>query len=151
MHCFPDCRFIVARRDARRCWAAPSILLLATTKSRLAKCTTGPRLDHCNTGLVRRTLLRTSCLGLIHDVNPSQLSGTSHRSSEVVARSIIARCTIGPRRAYSRSRRSNSVDRRNAPLGLAELGRVDIVNQREALLDARRDTVTHRATIQASD
>ena len=38
---------------------------------------------------------------------------------------VVARCTTGPRRAYSRV-----VDRRDAPLGLAELGRVEyIVNQ----------------------
>ena len=43
---------------------------------------------------------------------------------------FVARCTTGPRRAYSRI---YSVDRRDAPLGLAELGRVDIVNQHTCL------------------
>ena len=56
--------------------------------------------------LVRSSARRTSPLTivkLIHDVNPSHLSGASHRSSEV--------------------------------------------SLREALLDARRDTVMHRATM----
>ena len=37
-----------------------------------------------------------------------------------------------------RAPRTFFVDRRDAPLGLAELGRVDIVNQASALLQARK-------------
>ena len=49
---------------------------------------------------------------------------------------FVARCTTGPRRAYYRNHRS--VDRRDAPLGLAELGRVDIVNQVRGLIRNQR-------------
>ena len=45
---------------------------------------------------------------------------------------LVARCTTGPRRAYSRNQ--IDVDWRNAPLGLAELGKVDIVNQIQNVL-----------------
>ena len=41
------------------------------------------------------------------------------------ARAVVARCSTGPRRAVNNASR----DRRNAPLGLAELWRIDIVNQ----------------------
>ena len=88
----------------------------------------------------------------------ARLSSASRRSSQdealssedeacIIARSIIgcharrdtnaSRCSAmhywAAPRIFSQPQIRRSVDRRDAPLGLAELGRVDIVNQRIAL------------------
>ena len=54
-----------------------------------------------------------------------------------IYRFIVARCTTGPRRAANNASRFTR-SRRNAPLGLAELWRIDIVNQIDLQLTKTR-------------
>ena len=61
----------------------------------------------------------------------------------MLAGTLIARCVTVSRRASNYAFRNNnaSLDRQDALLGLTELRRKKLF-----FLDARRDTVTHRAT-----